>query len=86
MIRAGGPNRKGKTVAADQPVSTAHNQKAFTWKRIAGLLVTVVLLTGLVYLGVSSSPDTVSVAKGCARRSAGHAPVHVSHRERQLPR
>src|ERR1700683_4004907 len=35
-----------------------------SWARIAALLVTVVLLTGLTYLGVSSGPETVSVSRG----------------------
>src|ERR1039458_4947587 len=47
--------RYGKTVAVDQPVPLAQRPRAFTWARTAGLLVTIVLLTGLTYLGVSSS-------------------------------
>ena len=38
--------------------------RSFTWARIAALLVTIVLLTGLTYLRVSSSPETVSVSQG----------------------
>ena len=65
--------RYGKTVAVDQPVPPAQRPKAFTWARIAALLVTVVLLTGLTYLGVSSSPKTVSVPQGA---HAGQLTMH----------
>ena len=44
-----------------------------TWARIAALLVTIVLLTGLTYLGVSSSPETVSVSQGA---HAGQLTMH----------
>ena len=44
-----------------------------TWARIAALLVTVVLLTGLTYLRVSSSPETVSVSQGA---HAGQLTMH----------
>ena len=44
-----------------------------TWARIAALLVTIVLLTGLTYLGVSSSPETVSVPQGA---HAGQLTMH----------
>jgi hypothetical protein len=43
-----------------QPVPQAQRPRVFTWTRIAALLVTIVLLTGLTYLRVSSSPGTVS--------------------------
>ena len=46
------------------PVSKSPPSRSFTWARIAALLVTIVLLTGLAYLGVSSSPETVSVSQG----------------------
>jgi pimeloyl-ACP methyl ester carboxylesterase len=44
-----------------------------TWARIAALLVSVVLLTGLTYLRVSSSPETVSVSQGV---HAGQLTMH----------
>ena len=44
-----------------------------TWARIAALLVTIVLLTGLAYLGVSSSPETVAVSQGA---HAGQLTMH----------
>src|SRR5450755_3486123 len=44
-----------------------------TWARIAALLVSVVLLTGLTYLRVSSSPETVSVSQGA---HAGQLTMH----------
>ncbi len=40
------------------PVSKSPPSRSFTWTRIAALLVTIVLLTGLTYLRVSSSPFT----------------------------
>ena len=46
------------------PVSKSPPSRSFTWARIVALLVTIVLLTGLTYLGVSSSPKTVSVSQG----------------------
>ena len=52
--------RYGKTVAVGQPVP-AQRPRAFTWARIVGLLVTIVLLTGFTYLGASSSSGTASV-------------------------
>ncbi len=63
----------GKTVAVDQPVPLAQKPKAFTWTRIVALVVTIVLLTGLAYLGVSSSPETVSVPQGA---HAGQLTMH----------
>jgi len=47
--------------------------RSLTWARIAALLVTIVLLTGLTYLGVSSSPETVSVSQGA---HAGQLTMH----------
>jgi len=47
--------------------------RSFTWARIAALLVTIVLLTGLTYMGVSSSPETVSVSQGA---HAGQLTMH----------
>ena len=44
-----------------------------TWSRIAALLVSIVLLTGLTYLRVSSSPETVSVSQGA---HAGQLTMH----------
>jgi pimeloyl-ACP methyl ester carboxylesterase len=64
--------RYGKTVAVDQPV--AQRPRAFTWARIVALLVIVILLTGLTYVGVSSSPETVSVAQGA---HAGQLTMHA---------
>src|SRR5450755_2101200 len=43
------------------------------WTRIVALLVTIVLLTGLTYLGVSSTPETVSVPQGA---HAGQLTMH----------
>ncbi len=65
--------RYGKTVAVDQPVPLAQRPRAFTWARIVALLVTIVLLTGLTYLRVSSSPATVSVPQGA---HAGQLTMH----------
>jgi len=65
--------RYGKTVAVDQPVALAQRPRAFTWARIAGLVVTIVLLMGLVYVGASSSPGTVSVPQGA---HAGQLTMH----------
>jgi pimeloyl-ACP methyl ester carboxylesterase len=65
--------RYGKTVAVDQPVPLAPRPKAFTWARIAALVVTIVLLTGLTYLGTSSSPGTVPVPQGA---HAGQLTMH----------
>jgi pimeloyl-ACP methyl ester carboxylesterase len=47
--------------------------RSFTWARITALLVTVVLLTGLTYLRVSSSPETVAVPQGA---HAGQLTMH----------
>src|SRR5580704_17373198 len=47
--------------------------RSFTWARITALLVTVGLLTGLTYLRVSSSPETVSVPQGAR---AGQLTMH----------
>ena len=65
--------RYGKTVALDQPVALAQGRRAFTGARIAGLLVTVVLLSGLTYLGASSSSATISVPQ---RAHAGQLTMH----------
>jgi len=65
--------RYGKTVAVDQPVPLAKSPRAFTWARIVALLVTIVLLTGLTYLGVSSSPAAISVPQGA---HAGQLTMH----------
>jgi pimeloyl-ACP methyl ester carboxylesterase len=55
------------------PVSKSPPSRSFTWARIAALLVTIVLLTGLTYMGVSSSPETVSVSQGA---HAGQLTMH----------
>ncbi len=65
--------RHGKTVAVDQPVPLTQRPRRFTWTRIAGLLATIVLLTGLVYLRVSSKSETVSVPQGA---HAGQLTMH----------
>src|ERR1700685_4354042 len=44
-----------------------------TWARIAALLMTIVLLTGLTYLRFSPSPETVSVPQGA---HAGQLTMH----------
>ncbi len=46
------------------PVSKSPPSRSFTWARIAALLVTIVLLTGLTYLRVSSSSAAISVPQG----------------------
>ena len=56
--------RYGKTLAVDHPEPLVQRPRTFTWARIAALLVTIVLLAGLTYLRVSSSPGTVSVPQG----------------------
>jgi pimeloyl-ACP methyl ester carboxylesterase len=74
MIKARNLNKRyRRTVAVDQSVPLAQRPKAFTWARIVGLLVTIVLLTGLAYVGVSSSPETVSVPQGA---HAGQLTMH----------
>jgi pimeloyl-ACP methyl ester carboxylesterase len=55
------------------PVSKSPPSRSFTWARIAALLVTVILLTGLTYVRVSSSPETVSVSQGA---QAGQLTMH----------
>jgi pimeloyl-ACP methyl ester carboxylesterase len=65
--------RYSKTLAVDQPVPLAQRPRAFTWARIAALLMIIVLLTGLTYLRVSSSPETVSVPRGA---HAGQLTMH----------
>ena len=65
--------RYGKTVAVDQPLPQAQRPRAFTWARTAGLAVTIVLLTGLVYVGASSSSGAVSVPQGA---HAGQLAMH----------
>jgi len=65
--------RYGKTRAVDQPVPLAQRPRVFTWARIAALLMIIVLLTGLTYLRVSSSPETVSVPQGA---HAGQLTMH----------
>ena len=65
--------RDGKTLTVDQPRPPPQRPKAFTWTRIVALTVTIVLLTGLVYLGVSSSPATISVPQGA---HAGQLTMH----------
>jgi len=55
------------------PVSKSPPSRSFTWARMVALLVTIVLLTGLAYLGVSSRPETVSVSQGA---HAGQLTMH----------
>jgi hypothetical protein len=43
------------TATFDPPMDQTTVKRAFTWARIVALLVTIVLLTGLTYMGVSSS-------------------------------
>ncbi len=70
MIEENHPTKRyGKTEAVDQPVPLAQRPRAFTWTRIVALLVIIVLLTGLTYLRVSSSPETVSVSQGATPAS-----------------
>ena len=66
--------RYGKTVAVDQPGPLAQRPPVFTWARIVALLVVIVLLTGLTYLRVSPSPETVSVSRGA---HAGQLTMHA---------
>jgi pimeloyl-ACP methyl ester carboxylesterase len=65
--------RYGKTVAVHQPVPLGRRPQAFTWVRIAAVLVIIVLLMGLTYTRVSSGPDTVSVPQGA---HAGQLTMH----------
>jgi pimeloyl-ACP methyl ester carboxylesterase len=75
MIEKNHPTKRyGKTVAVGQPAPLARRPHAFTWVRIAALLVIVVLLMGLTYLRVSSGPDTVSVPQGA---HAGQLTMHA---------
>ena len=75
MIEENRPTKRyGKTVAVDQPVPLAQRPRVFTWARIAALLMIIVLLTGLTYLRVSSSPATVSVQQGA---HAGQLTMHA---------
>jgi hypothetical protein len=75
MIEENRPiKRYGKTEAVDQPVPLAQRPRAFTWTRIVALLVIIVLLAGLTYLRVSSSPETVSVSQGA---HAGQLTMHA---------
>src|SRR5664279_2794759 len=75
MIEEDHPTKRyGKTVAVDQPVPLAQRPRVFTWARIAALLMIIVLLTGLTYLRVSSSPETVSVPQGA---HAGQLTMHA---------
>ena len=70
MIEENHPTKRyGKTVAVDQPGPLAQRPRVFTWARIVALLVVIVLLTGLIYLRVSPSPETVSVSRGHAPAS-----------------
>ncbi|HWD53603.1 MAG TPA: alpha/beta fold hydrolase [Acidimicrobiales bacterium] len=74
MIEENHPTKRyGKTVVVDQPVPLAQRPRAITWTRIVALMVIIVLLTGLTYLGVSSSPETVSVPLGA---HAGQLTMH----------
>src|ERR1700733_12168684 len=57
----------------NDPVQETSPSRSFTWARIAALLVTLVLLTGLTYLRVSSSPETVAVPQGAR---AGQLTMH----------
>ena len=54
------------------PVSKSPPSRSFTWARIAALLVSIVLLTGLTYLGVSSG-SSVTVPQGA---HAGQLTMH----------
>ena len=75
MIEESHPTKRyGKTEAVDQPVPLAQRPRAFTWTRIVALLVIIVLLAGLTYLRVSSSPETVSVSQGA---HAGQLTMHA---------
>ena len=75
MIEENDPTeRYGKTDEVDQPVPPAQRRRVFTWARIAALLMIIVLLTGLTYLRVSSSPETVSVPQGA---HAGQLTMHA---------
>src|SRR5580704_10276983 len=56
-----------------EPVSKSPPSRSFTWARIVALLVTIVLLSGLTYLGVSSGPETVAVSQGA---HAGQLSMH----------
>jgi pimeloyl-ACP methyl ester carboxylesterase len=61
-----------QTATFDPPMGQTTVRRAFTWPRIVALLVTVVLLAGLTYLGVSSS-SPVTVPRGA---HAGQLSMH----------
>ena len=60
------------TATFDPPMDQTTVRRAFTWTRIVALLVTIVLLTGLTYLGFSSG-SSVTVPKGA---HAGQLTMH----------
>jgi pimeloyl-ACP methyl ester carboxylesterase len=64
--------RHGKTVAVDHQIPPQRTRR-FTPVRIVGLAATVVLLLGLIYLRVSSSPATVSIPRDA---HAGQLTMH----------
>src|SRR5450631_1871604 len=72
-----GAHRRNTANAMDSmnkdPVSKSPPSRSFTWARIAALLVTIVLLTGLTYLRVSSSSAAISVTQGA---HAGQLTMH----------
>src|ERR1700722_12869411 len=72
--------RYGKTVAVDQPVPLAQRPRAFTWARVVALLVTIILLMGLTFLRVWSSPETVSVSGAHAGQLTMHACTYASEK------
>jgi pimeloyl-ACP methyl ester carboxylesterase len=55
------------------PAVKSAASRSLTWPRIVALVVTVGLLTGLIYLRSSSGPETVSVPQGA---HAGHLTMH----------
>src|SRR6202050_2490907 len=65
--------RDGKTVAVDQPRPPPQRPKAFTWTRIAALVVIGVMLFGLAYIGFAPGDAAVSVPQGA---HAGQLTMH----------
>src|SRR6202050_808043 len=66
--------RDGKTVAVDQPRPPPQRPKAFTWTRIAALVVIGVMSLGLAYIGFAPGDAAVSVPQGA---HAGQLTMHA---------
>ena len=66
--------RYGKTVAVDQPVPLAQRPRAFTWTRIAALLVIGCCCLGMTYIRFAPGDTAVSVPAGA---KAGQLTMHA---------